>query len=230
MSENSTRGLLIGGQEVAAAGGGVTADISPWTGEPYAQVAAGTPGDVTAAIDAAQAAFPAWSAMGAYDRRDIFLRAADLMAAREERAIATMAGEVGAARPWAAYNVALCVEILREAAAAVTRPNGELLATAAPGAYSVAQRVPLGVVAAISSWNASPVAGRRLPALPRRYRRRRRLPPDDLARAGRENASGHGVWPPFVRARTPSRRDARMPTCCRSRLWLCISGHSACYQ
>jgi hypothetical protein len=32
MSENITRGLLIGGQEVAAAGGGVTADISPWTG------------------------------------------------------------------------------------------------------------------------------------------------------------------------------------------------------
>jgi Aldehyde dehydrogenase family len=85
MSENITRGLLIGGQEVAAAGGGVTADISPWTGEPYAQVAAGTPADVTAAIDAAQAAFPAWSAMGAYDRRDILLRAADLMAAREER-------------------------------------------------------------------------------------------------------------------------------------------------
>jgi hypothetical protein len=36
MSENITRGLLIGGQEVAAVGGGVTADISPWTGEPYA--------------------------------------------------------------------------------------------------------------------------------------------------------------------------------------------------
>jgi acyl-CoA reductase-like NAD-dependent aldehyde dehydrogenase len=166
MSENITRGLLIGGQEVAAAGGGVTDDISPWTGEPYAQVAAGTPADVTAAIDAAQAAFPAWSEMGAYERRDIFLRAADLMAARQERAIATMAGEVGAARPWAAFNVALCVEILREAAAAVTRPNGELLATAAPGAYSVAQRVPLGVVAAISPWNAPFILGMRAIAIP----------------------------------------------------------------
>jgi acyl-CoA reductase-like NAD-dependent aldehyde dehydrogenase len=166
MSENITRGLLIGGQEVAAAGGGVTADISPWTGEPYAYVAAGTSADVTAAVDAAQAAFPAWSAMGAYERRDIFLRAADLMAAREEQAIATMAGEVGAARPWAAFNVALCVEILREAAAAVTRPNGELLATATPGAYSIAQRVPLGVVAAISPWNAPFILGMRAIAIP----------------------------------------------------------------
>ncbi len=166
MSGTITRGLLIGGQEVAAAGGSVTADISPWTGEPYAYVAAGTSADVTAAIDAAQAAFPAWSAMGAYERRDIFLRAADLMAAREERAIATMAGEVGAARPWAAFNVALCVEILREAAAAVTRPNGELLATSAPGAYSIAQRVPLGVVAAISPWNAPFILGMRAIAIP----------------------------------------------------------------
>jgi vanillin dehydrogenase len=77
-----------------------------------------------------------------------------------------MAGEVGAARPWAAFNVALCVEILREAAAAVTRPNGELLATAAPGAYSVAQRVPLGVVVAISPWNAPFILGMRAIAIP----------------------------------------------------------------
>jgi hypothetical protein len=32
VSENITRGLLIGGQEVAATGGGPAADISPWTG------------------------------------------------------------------------------------------------------------------------------------------------------------------------------------------------------
>jgi hypothetical protein len=33
-------------------------------------------------------------------------------------------------------------------------------------------------------------------ALPRGYRHRRRLPPGDLARAGRESASGHGVAAP----------------------------------
>jgi len=96
-----TRGLLIGGKEIPATGRRTVADVSPWTGQPYAHVAAATPADVTAAVDAAATAFPAWSEVRAYERRAIFLRAADLLAARAEQAIATMAAEVGAARPWA---------------------------------------------------------------------------------------------------------------------------------
>jgi len=129
MSDVVTRGLLINGQEVVAGDGGLVADMSPWSGQPYAYVAAATVSDVTAAVDAAAAAFPEWSAMGVFARRQIFLRAADLMASREEQAIETMAGEVGAARPWAAFNVKLCAEILREAAAAITQPSGQILAT-----------------------------------------------------------------------------------------------------
>jgi hypothetical protein len=60
----------------------------------------------------------------------------------------------------------------------------------------------------------APSSLRRLPALPRRYRRRRGLPPGRLAQAGRESASGHGVWPPFA---GPDTRTAVM------RGWL---GHS----
>lgn len=161
-----SRGLLIGGREIPATGGGTAADISPWTGTPYTHVAAATPVDVTTAVAAAAAAFPAWSRMRPYERREVFLRAADRMAARTEEAIAAMAGEVGAARPWAAFNVALAVEILREAAAAITQPTGQMLATDAPGAYSLAVRVPYGVVAAISPWNAPVILGIRSIAIP----------------------------------------------------------------
>jgi vanillin dehydrogenase len=46
--------------------------------------------------DAAEAAFPAWSQMGAFERREIFLRAADVMARRGEEAIAALPRETGA--------------------------------------------------------------------------------------------------------------------------------------
>ncbi len=72
------------------------------------------------------------------------------MATRGEEAIAALARETGASRLFSEFNVALCIQALREAAAAVTRPMGELLPTSSPGAYSLARRVPFGVVGAIT--------------------------------------------------------------------------------
>jgi acyl-CoA reductase-like NAD-dependent aldehyde dehydrogenase len=160
------RGLLIGGKSVPASSGQVADDVSPWDGTIYARVAAGTPADITRAADAAEAAFPSWSSVGAFERREIFLTAADLMAKRGEEAIAALAQETGASRVFAEFNLAFCIQVLREAAAAITRPVGELLATSIPGAYSMAQRIPLGVVGAISPWNAPLVLGIRSIAIP----------------------------------------------------------------
>jgi vanillin dehydrogenase len=165
-SEVLERGLLIGGKSVPASSGKLADDISPWDGEVYARVAAGTAADITRAADAAEAAFPAWSAMGAFERREIFLKAADVMAQRGEEAITALARETGASRLFSEFNLAFCIQVLREAAAAITRPMGELLPTSIPGAYSMAQRVPFGVVGAISPWNAPLVLGTRSIAIP----------------------------------------------------------------
>lgn len=161
-----TRGLLIDGKEVPSSNQATADDVSPWTGEVFARVAAATPQDVTAAVDAAAKAFPTWSVLSPFERRKIFLKAADIMESRMEDAIAVMAGEVGGARPWAGFNVQLCVEILREAAAAVTQPKGQVLVTQMPGVSSYAKRVPYGVVAAISPWNAPYILGVRAIAIP----------------------------------------------------------------
>lgn len=77
-----------------------------------------------------------------------------------------MAAEVGGARPWAKFNAELCVEILREAAAAITQPTGQILATNIAGGQSYAKRVPYGVIAAISPWNAPYILGIRSIAIP----------------------------------------------------------------
>jgi len=160
------RGLLIGGESVPASSGKLADDVSPWDGAIYARVAAGTPADITRAADAAQAAFPGWAALGAFERREIFLKAADIVARRADEAIVALARETGASLLFSQFNLEYCIEVLREAAAATTRPMGELLPTSIPGAYSIAQRVPLGVVGAISPWNAPLVLGIRSIAIP----------------------------------------------------------------
>lgn len=163
---STSRGLIINGQEVPASSGRTTSDINPWTGAVFAEVAAGTPEDVRRAVDAADAAFEAWAATRPAVRRRIFLRAAQLMEERVEEVVRLMAAEVGGVAPWAGFNAELAAGILLEAAAAVSGPTGQTLATNSEGVHSAQVRVPKGVIAAISPWNAPVILGVRAVAMP----------------------------------------------------------------
>ncbi len=77
-----------------------------------------------------------------------------------------MAQEVGGVAGWAGFNVMLAANMLREAASAATAPIGEVLTTDTPGQLSLAVREPLGVVAAISPWNAPIILSARAVAAP----------------------------------------------------------------
>ncbi|MGW2724469.1 aldehyde dehydrogenase family protein [Streptomyces sp. NPDC001492] len=161
-----TRDLYIAGKDVPAASGRTTDDINPFTGEVYATVAAAGPEDVVRAVDAADAAFEAWAALAPFARRAIFLKAADLLDARGAQVGDLMAQEAGGTRPWAFFNVMLAANILREAAAAITAPRGEVLNAQEQGALGLAVREPLGVVAAFAPWNAPVILGVRAVAAP----------------------------------------------------------------
>ncbi|MFC9075904.1 aldehyde dehydrogenase family protein [Streptomyces sp. NPDC057062] len=161
-----TRELLIGGKDVPAASGRTTVDVAPYTGEVYATLAAAGPEDVKRAVDAADAAFPEWAALAPFARRAIFLKAADLLDARSEQVAEIMAHEAGATLPWALFNVGLGANILREAAAAITAPRGEVLSAQEEGVLGLAVREPLGVVAAFAPWNAPVILGVRAVAAP----------------------------------------------------------------
>ncbi|SCK42679.1 Acyl-CoA reductase [Streptomyces sp. WMMB 714] len=160
------RDLLIGGQEVPAASGRTADDLDPSTGEVCATVAAGRAEDVARAAAAADAAFPAWAATAPATRRRIFLKAADVLESRAEEAAALMAREAGGTRPWALFNVQLAAGMLREAAAAVTAPRGEVLTSQDEGTLSLAVREPVGVVGAFAPWNAPVILGTRAVAAP----------------------------------------------------------------
>ncbi|MEU3641965.1 aldehyde dehydrogenase family protein [Lentzea sp. NPDC034063] len=160
------RELLIGGESVPALDGRTTDDLNPFTGEVYAVVAAGGPADVTRAVDAASEAFAGWAATAPSVKRGILLRAADVLETRTAEVVALMAAEVGGVGGWAGFNVMLAANILREAAAAVTQPIGEVLTTDVPGQLSLAVREPLGVVAAFAPWNAPVILSARAVAAP----------------------------------------------------------------
>ncbi|WP_322767869.1 aldehyde dehydrogenase family protein [Frankia sp. Cr1] len=160
------RELLIGGTDVPAASGRTADDINPYTGEVYAAVAAAGREDVGLAVDAADKAFAEWAALAPFARRAIFLKAADLVEGKGEEVAELMAHEVGGTRPWAYFNVALAANMLREAAAAVTAPRGDVLSAQEEGALGLAVREPLGVVAAFAPWNAPVILGVRAVAAP----------------------------------------------------------------
>lgn len=71
--------LLINGADRAASGGRTYDRIDPFTEKLASRAAAAGLEDVAAAVDAASAAFGAWSKTGPGQRRAILMKAADIM-------------------------------------------------------------------------------------------------------------------------------------------------------
>ena len=160
------RQLLIDGEPVAAVSGKRVEDVDPYTGDVVATVSAGGPADATRAVDAAAAAFEQWAAVAPGEKRKLFLAAADLLESSAKEAGELMTSETGAVGPWGMFNVHLAADILREAAASVTQPIGEVLPTSTPGSISLSVRQPAGVVASFAPWNAPIILGIRSVAAP----------------------------------------------------------------
>ena len=156
--------LLIGGKSCPARDGRTFERCNPVTGEVVSRVAAATLEDADAAV-AAQAAFPAWAALAANERRTRLLAAAELMQARAPEFIAA-AGETGAMANWYGFNVKLAAGMLREAASMTTQINGEVIPSDVPGSFAMALRQPCGVILGIAPWNAPVILATRALAMP----------------------------------------------------------------
>ncbi|WP_179504898.1 MULTISPECIES: aldehyde dehydrogenase [unclassified Sphingomonas] len=139
---------------------------NPVTGDVATLAPAATVADAQAACDAAQAAFPAWAAIGPNARRALLLNAATELEARAPDFIAAMMGEIGATEGWAGFNLMLAVGIVREAAAMTTQIGGEVIPSDKPGCIAMAVREPVGVLLGIAPWNAPIILGVRAIAMP----------------------------------------------------------------
>ncbi|MBX3592883.1 aldehyde dehydrogenase [Sphingomonas sp.] len=140
--------------------------MNPVTGEVATTAAAATPADADAAVDAAAAAFPAWSSLGPNARRALLNRAADALAGKADQFVDAMMGEIGATEGWARFNLMLAVGMVREAAALTTQIGGEVIPSDKPGCIAMALREPVGVMLGIAPWNAPIILGVRAVAVP----------------------------------------------------------------
>ncbi|MEJ8814749.1 aldehyde dehydrogenase [Variovorax ureilyticus] len=161
-----TISMLINGEACQAANGGTFERRNPLDGAVATIAPAATTADAVAAVEAAAAAFPAWSRTGPSDRRALLLKAAQAIEAKAEALIAAMASETGAAAPWAGFNVHLAAGMLQEAAAITTQIGGEVIPSDVPGSLALAVRRPAGVVLGIAPWNAPVILGVRAIATP----------------------------------------------------------------
>jgi acyl-CoA reductase-like NAD-dependent aldehyde dehydrogenase len=163
--EDAVRGLHIGGRWTEAEGGKTFDDTDPFTGETVASVPAGGREDAKRAIEAAAAAFPAWSQAPPAERQRVFLKAADLLEARADEVGSWLTRETGSTFGFAMFQLHFVPGLFRQAAALAYAPMGEIIPSDT-GAFAMGIRRPVGVVGAISPWNAALILSARSIAAP----------------------------------------------------------------
>jgi acyl-CoA reductase-like NAD-dependent aldehyde dehydrogenase len=157
---------FIGGDWTTSSGGATYEDLDPWSGQVVAKVAAGTREDARRAVEAAQAAFPAWSQTPPAERQRIFLAAADILERRRDEVVGLLARETGATFGFGMFQMGFVPGLLRQAAGLAYSPIGQILPSDLPGAMAMGLRRPVGVVGAIAPWNAALILSARSIAAP----------------------------------------------------------------
>jgi vanillin dehydrogenase len=144
------RGMYIGGDWVPAAR--TFEDLNPSDNSVYARIPDGTPADMRRAIEAAHAAFPAWSGSAFHHRAHALLKVADVWERRKDDFVAAAVAEGGGWFGKGVFEAGYVAEVFRSAAALCYQSIGEVLPSE-HGKFSTATRWPLGVVSVISPWN-----------------------------------------------------------------------------
>ncbi|KAF3057377.1 Vanillin dehydrogenase [Daldinia childiae] len=133
---------------------------SPSTGKVLHKCSIATEAEALIAIEAAAAAGQQWRDTPVAERRDIFLRAAEIMSKRKEELATYMIDEVGAARSWADFNINLTIDMFKDVAGRTAAVEGTIPACV-PGITALVVKEPYGVVLAMAPWNAPYILGTR---------------------------------------------------------------------
>ncbi|MCW1920512.1 NAD-dependent succinate-semialdehyde dehydrogenase [Rhodobacter sp. KR11] len=142
---------FLGGSWIAGAGQDPVTD--PATDEVIAQVARCSTQDALRAIDAAEAAFPAWRDMLARDRGRILRRWAELIRKHAQDLAVILTCEQGKPLAEARDEIHYGLDFIDWFAAEGERAYGETIPAHKPGRQLMVTMQPVGVVAAITPWN-----------------------------------------------------------------------------
>jgi succinate-semialdehyde dehydrogenase/glutarate-semialdehyde dehydrogenase len=144
---------LVNGQWIKGAAGKRFDVLDPATGAKLADVADLGPADAEAAIQAANAAWPAWRTKTAKERSIILRKWFDLLMANQEDLGRIMTAEQGKPFPEAKGEVAYGASFVEWFAEEAKRVNGETLPQFDNNRRLMVIRQPIGVCAAITPWN-----------------------------------------------------------------------------
>ncbi|KAI0821828.1 aldehyde dehydrogenase [Trametes gibbosa] len=148
---------------------GATFDVrNPNTDAVVSTASSASAEDCAAAVEAATRAFPAWERSPLPYRRDLLLKAADILASDEFRArvMDAVGEETSATAETVVYNHASPVNELRAFAGAVAQLKGEAYVSNLAGGQVFSQRRAMGVILSMAPWNAPIGLTLRATALP----------------------------------------------------------------
>lgn len=150
-SEAYTIPAQIGGKEYTLSD---TFDvISPSTDKVLHRCSSASVQEATKAVEAAHAAFPAWRDTLPNQKRDIFLKAADIMDSRAVELGKYMEDETGGSNFWSeTFNVGLSANMLRDIAGRISTLSGSLPVMGDSGRSAMVLKVPYGVILGIAPW------------------------------------------------------------------------------
>ncbi|HBM27549.1 MAG TPA: succinate-semialdehyde dehydrogenase (NADP(+)) [Halomonas sp.] len=143
----------IDGSWVAADSGEQINVTNPATGEPVGDIPRLGRAETERAIDAADAALPAWRALTAQERADLLLKWHDLMLEHKQDLALLMTHEQGKPVKEAEGEIVYAASFLRWFAEEARRVYGETIPAANANQRIVVTKQPVGVVGAITPWN-----------------------------------------------------------------------------
>ena len=145
-------GHLINGERIVGDGRSLEV-FNPALGRCIREVACASRSEVTRAVDAAEAAFPAWRATPAVKRARIMFRFKSLLEEHADEIAGLLSEEHGKVHSDALGEVQRGIENVEFACAAPELLKGEHMRDVAPGIDSWSEMQPLGVMVGITPFN-----------------------------------------------------------------------------
>ena len=145
--------LLINGKTVTGEGRSESV-LNPSTGDVLCEVPEASAAQLSAAVETAHAAFPAWASLTPKDRSGYLLKIADAIEAHGDEF--AMLESLNCGKPLTAARndeIPAIADVYRFFAGAIRNMMGALAGEYLPGHTSMIRRDPLGVVASIAPWN-----------------------------------------------------------------------------
>lgn len=144
--------MLIDGKFVASSTGNVMEVIDPSTGKQIAELPCASVNDIDAAVSAAEAARPAWGAMGVDGRSKCFAKFAELIDQNRERLAMIDAIDCGNPIQAMRADIDLCKPYLNGWPALAKSLTGDVIPASSGNLHYTVHR-PYGVVGRITAFN-----------------------------------------------------------------------------